>query len=334
MAKFKLKALIFHELKKERQGLATLVLRKSSINVKANHELFISKAKDAYFNKSRPLYGVFDPDITNFPYQTILKSYLDKKIDFLTFTKNAMSILKVEIQKKQQATGGYVCFAHYFVNDSEYLMVSVLHNTKRFKISADLDIAEDFSVEIDKLDVANIVNITRWNNESEDTYLSFVKGKKNVSDYFRYFIGCTEYTDSKKDTEKFKSVFLDYINNELHLEKKIANRLKNDVYNYCLGQIQKREDISIQYISSLINPEEPESFVEFSAEESFQLSPLFQGEKQVLRNLKFVSFDSPELKIEFDTKLITERKIVYDKTKNHLLIKEIPDELKAQLNEN
>lgn len=296
--------------------------------------MFISKAKDAYFNKSRPLYGIFDADTTNFPYQTLLKNYLDKKIDFLTFTGDAMTILKVEIQKKQQATGGYVCFAHYFVNESEYLMVSVLHNTKRFKISADLDIAEDFSVEIDKLDVANIVNITRWKNETEDTYLSFVKGKKNVSDYFRYFIGCTEYTDSKKDTEKFKSVFLNYINNELQLDKKKANRLKNDVYNYCLGQIQKKEEISIQYISSLINPEEPELFIKFSGNEDFQLNPLFQGEKQVLRNLKFVSYDSPELKIEFDTKLITERKIIYDKTKNHLLIKEIPNDLRIQLNEN
>jgi nucleoid-associated protein YejK len=232
------------------------------------------------------------------------------------------------IRGVQQATGGYVVFAHYTFQNEDFLMIVMLNNKKQYNINDDLSIDEIFSLDIEKLDVANSINITRW-DAAEETYLSFARGRKDISNYFRRFIGCTDQTSAKQSSELLKGAFLDYVG-ELDLDNSEKEDLRNRVFNYCITQTRKKEDISLHHISSMIDEENPELFQEFASSEEYRVSPFVKGHSKTLKSLKFYVYRSKKLTIEFDSGLMNES-IFYNEKRNELKIKNIPDELRNQL---
>lgn len=287
----------------------------------------INNIKQAYYNKSNPIYGVFDSNTTSYPFQTMLRNYIDGKQEFLQFTSDAMKHLSTTINVPL-ATGGDVIFAHYSIQSEEFVMTLMLNSKKQYSVNNALGIEEILALNIEKIDVANVVNITRWNNRHE-TYLSFARGRKEVSQYFKNFIGCTDQTSAQQSSDAFKRAFLDYLL-ELDLDKQTQEGLRKDVYSYCDFQISRNEDISLHRISSMINPDEPELFQEFAASEKYSVSPLIKGHKKTLNLLNFYSYHTKELTIQFARKLKDET-VFYDEKTNELRIKNVPDKLKRQL---
>ncbi|MCX8491325.1 MAG: nucleoid-associated protein [Cyclobacteriaceae bacterium] len=208
--------LILHKLSKEQNGVAKLELRKKPYVIADTEREFIRESKEVYYHKSNPNFGIFEGSAVSYPYQTLVKNYLNGKVDFLQFTTDAMKHFLTVIQKEQQATGGNVIFAHYTVNNEEFILVMMLNSKKRFNVNADLGIYDVFVLDIEKLDLANTLNVTKW-RKKEETYLSFAKGRKEISKYFRYFIGCTDQTTAKQSSKSLKGALLDYIG-ELELD--------------------------------------------------------------------------------------------------------------------
>jgi nucleoid-associated protein YejK len=323
-----LNSVIVHRLDKESQGNAKLHLAKKPLPGSKKEVEFISNIKEVYYKKSNPTWGIFDKNLVTYPYQTLLKKYIDGKDDFYTFSVSAMKHLRGIINEIPQATGGYVVFAHYTLHSEEFAMIVILNNKKQYNIDDVLNIEEILSLDIDKLDVANSVNITRWNN-SEETYLSFAKGRKEVSNYFKRFIGCTEQTSAKESSETLKKAFLDYIS-QLDLTKEESEDLRHRVLNYCYSQIKQKEDIYLNQVSSMINPDEPHLFQEFASSEAYRVGPTIKGHVKTLKALKFYVYKSKSLTIEFDHGLVNES-IFYNEKKNELRITNIPEDLRRQL---
>ncbi len=320
--------IIVHKLDKEAQGRAILELRDNVLPIGDKESEFITNLKRAYYRKSNPNYGVFNSNTTTYPYQTMLKSYADGGLSFLEFTQNAMNHLFGIINNVSQATGGYVVFAHYTLQNEDFAITVMLNNKKQYNINDRLSIEEIFSLDIDKLDVANFVNLSRWNG-SEETYLSFARGRKEVSNYFKTFIGCTDQTSAKQSSQQLKSAFLDYLDT-LQIDNETKENLRNDVFNYCIAQAKRKEDISLSHISSIIDNEQPELFQEFASAEQYRVSANIKGHVQTLKSLKFYTYKSKKLSISFDSGLVNES-IFYNENENELRITNIPDDLRRQL---
>jgi len=320
--------IILHKLKKEQNGIASLELRKKPYVVTNTENEFISESKEVYYHNSNPNFGIFEANAVSYPYQTLVTEYLAKKTDFLQFTTKAMNHFLTVIKNEQQATGGNVVFAHYTVNKEEFILVMMLNSKKKFNINEELGLYDVQVLDIEKLDLANTLNITKWKN-GEDTYLSFARGRKEISKYFRHFIGCTDQTSAKESSKSLKGALLDYIG-DLDLDNAGKEDLRNRVFNYCVDKIKKKEDISLSHISSLIDEENPESFRKFAASEKYGVSSLVKGHRQTLKSLKFYVYRSKKLTLEFDSELMNES-IFYNEKKNELTIKQIPDALKKQL---
>lgn len=323
-----LHSLIVHRLDKVAMGTATIVLAENPLPIGEREEEFIRNIRSVYYNKSNPNYGVFDTDSTTYPFQNLLRDYIDSGTTFVEFTTSAMQDFLRVISGVSQATGGYVIFAHFTVQAEVFLMTVLLNNKKQYNINETLSLEEIFSLDIDKLDVANSVNVTRWNN-NEETYLSFARGRKDVSNYFKRFIGCTDQISAKTASEALKRAFLDYLPT-LGLDTQNEEDLRNRILNYCYSQTKRKENISLQHISSMINSDEPDLFHVFAAGENYRVSSQFKGHNKTLRSLKFYVYRSKELTIEFDSGLVNET-IFYDPETNELRITEIPDDLRRQL---
>lgn len=323
-----LKAIVVHRLDKERNGNATVSLRDSLLPINETEQEFISSVNSVYYKKSNPTYGVFDPNTTSFPFQNMLRSYLENGDDFLKFSRNAMDHFRIVINDVTQATGGYVVFAH-IETSQEFVLTVMLNSKKQFNINDDLSIEEILSLDIEKLDVANFVNISKWEDE-EDTYLSFARGRKDITNYFRRFIGCTDQSSAKQSSKRFKRAVLDYLNNELKIERDEIEDIRNQIFNYCTQKIKRKEDISLSHVSSMMDEENPKLFQEFAAREEYQVSPYVKGHKGTLKSLKFYVYRSKDLTIEFDSCLLNDR-IAYDSNINELTIREVPDDLRQQI---
>ncbi len=323
-----LKAIIVHKINKEAQGIASLTFRQTLLPVTDRETEFITNVKKVYYNKSNPNYGVFDANTVAYPFQTTLRNYLDGGIEFLPFTVIAMNQLLAIINAVTQATGGYVVFAHYTLQNESFVMTVMLNDKKQYNINDDLSINEIFSLDIEKLDVANSINITRWET-AQDTYLSFARGRKDVSNYFRRFIGCTDQTSAKQSSELLKGALLDYIA-ELQLDNAGKEEIRNRVFNYCITKSKRKEEISLNHISSMIDAENPDLFREFASGEDYRVSPFVKGHTKTLKTLKFYVYRSKTLSIEFDSDLINDT-IFYNEDRNELKIKNVPAELKKQL---
>jgi len=321
-------SIIVHQLLKEANGIATLNLRATVIPITERETEFVSNVKKVYYKKSNPNYGVFDPNAVTYPFQTLLRNYLDEVSDFYAFSVAAMEHLRGIISPVGAATGGFVVFAHYRVNQETFLMTVMLNNKIQYNINDDLSVEEIFSLDIEKLDVANSVNISKWDNNDE-TYLSFARGRKDISIYFRNFIGCTDQTSAKQSSQLLKTAFLDYLE-QSGLENAEKEDLRNRVFNYCVDQTRRQEDISLQHISGMIDPEQPELFQQFAADENYQVSPFIKGHRKTLKSLKFYVYRSRTLTIEFDSGLVNET-VFYDDQTNELRITNVPNELRAQL---
>ena len=323
-----LNAIIVHRIDKEAQGVASLTLRQTLLPVTERETEFITNVKQVYYSKSNPNYGVFDANAVAYPFQTILRNYLDDGIDFLTFTVTAMNQLLAIINAVTQATGGYVVFAHYTLQNECFVMTVMLNDKRQYNINDDLSINEIFSLDIEKLDVANSINITRW-DAAQDTYLSFARGRKDVSIYFRRFIGCTDQTSAKQSSELLKGALLDYLA-ELDLDNADKEEIRNRVFNYCISKSKSKEEISLNHISSMIDADNPDLFREFASGEDYRVSPFIKGHTKTLKSLKYYVYRSKILSIEFDSDLIDDT-IFYNENRNELKIKNVPAELKRQL---
>jgi nucleoid-associated protein YejK len=194
-----LKALIVHRLDKQAQQTASIILRDHVLSIGPREIELISNVKQVYYKKSNPSYGVFNENILSYPFQILLKRYIDDPTQFYSFTIDAMNHLLGLINDVSQATGGYVLFAHYGLQEEDFIITVMLNNKRQYNISDNLSIEEIFSLDIDKLDVANFVNVTRW-IKGADTYLSFARGHKEISNYFRNFIGCTDQISAKQSS--------------------------------------------------------------------------------------------------------------------------------------
>src|SRR5690554_6924139 len=197
------------------------------------------------FGERNPTYGTFQEDVLAYPFQELVKDYRVED-SFLNFSEKSMKLLEKEI-KVPKAKGGYVVFLHYSQSEIDFLITIMLDKADQFTINDDnLDIKKLKVLDIDKIARANRINLNKWAN-GDDLYLSFIKGTRDVSGYFQKFIGSTDLTSSKKNSQNLKNALSKYMRNNNYTENQ-KERANNQVSAYLQRQYDKKADIEVKAI--------------------------------------------------------------------------------------
>jgi len=352
--------IIVHKLdKKQYITRAKVHPREKTLEVSREIESFLEEIKKVYEGKKNKAHGIFQNDEAEYPFSKYLNKYLSlfsitansasevmvqskSEIEsgiesaFVDFTKKAMTRFESEIKSAALATGGYVFFTHYKNDGIEYLMLVMLNDKAGISIDADtLDIKDITHIDLTQLHVAALIDISTWKSNSSDKYISFAKGKsskESISKYFQKFIGCDDYIDSRAETKILIRVAGEYCSEKGFDEEK-TREFKRKLYGICDNK--KGEVVSLEEISLELNPKEPHDFLEFSNNERYRLSGNFEPHMDTLRRLYrfYGKAKGGKLKISFDSDLLDDS-IVYNKTNKTLLIKDIPEDLKMELDRN
>jgi len=211
MVKFKEKGhnvsltnLIIHKINKSAgDKKSNLKLATKEISVGKPEVKFIAHVRESFNKRSVPTHGVFEDTFDYNLFQKAIREYKNAEISFMEFSKDSMEYYQRVIQTSAPATGGFLIFADYRITDNNnerYILVLSIDNKQGYNLNeVALAIQEIQNLELNKMDLASIINLSRWDlslNEENDikTYLTFIRGKKKISDYFQNFIGCAEKT--------------------------------------------------------------------------------------------------------------------------------------------
>lgn len=327
-----IKEAIVHRIDKARHQHSYMTLAPACLIVDHILSDAVEKARKTYGTTSSRAFGTFEADTRLFPFSGLLSDYLSAKLDMLQFSSQAMRLLVSEMDKQALATGGYALFVSYEEHAKTYFMVVLLK--LRGGVGIDdrtLTLSKNFSLDIDNLHEAARINVPNW-HAADGNYISFAKkGKSDAdfTDYFRNFLGCAEFVESKGQTEQIVQVIRDYCAAS-NLIPEDAKKLKAKAFDYFSEQARDGKSVSLAALSMRFDDQNPKAFLEYIEHDAREISDGFEPHKSSFRKLMRVGGKDADITINFDIGLIGNR-VRYDKAKKQLLIIDLPPTLIAAL---
>lgn len=191
-------ALTIHDLDR-RDGVYKVQAADKQLNVTPTTQRLIDELYDLYNRRASKSHGKFT-SAEGFPTQAQVRDYVaDTKKDFLSPTSRMMETLRNQAQARSASTGGHVLFAHFRRETRDYLLVAIITDKLSAALTSQRDVQDVRHLDLDGFRFAGRINLTAWSN-GEERYISFLKGKGDVSAYFQHFLGCDSVVQDRVDT--------------------------------------------------------------------------------------------------------------------------------------
>jgi nucleoid-associated protein len=349
-----LRSIIPHQIQREAPDVTSaLLIRDSCWQQNGRIEECFRELKFCMMRRLSKEYGRFSDDLGSHPFASWLGQYLGEKLSFESMTKKTMEHFKIELDKTDVLTNGFIVFAHEELEHENTLHIFfVQHNTGQF-IDGELDISESLYLDTSNVSLAAKINIGDWQSGDAHRASSAVtllrwRGEKELTDVFVNTIGFAEKVDIAADTDEFLSVVSDYTD---ELPEETAFQTKKKVIDYCLEQEKIGKPVAIESLSQELKenpPIVPESigdessepstsekislpeFADFVAEKKSTIKPELIPDKSRLRQFVRISGRDNNISMSFTSSCLGDT-IVYDPATDSLTINNIPASLKTRL---
>ncbi|KAB0686524.1 nucleoid-associated protein [Burkholderia territorii] len=330
---------VVHVLNKQRledgtSPPATITLRPAVLPAGDQLTSLVSRLRTLYNSKTGRGYGTFNPDQVAYPLSALMADYANPGWDFLGFTHGAMQVLKQRIDQAALATGGYIFFAHYVEGEDAFMLIASLKNRPGLVFNDQLELANQQHIDLDHLHEMARVNLTGW-SAGVDRYLSFAKRRSSTDDftrYFREFIGCNEFTQSKALTRGLLEALQLYVSQD-DVTPEERQRRRQIVYDYCEEKRVAGERISLQALSGRLSDDAPQAFLDFVNQQAdLAVADDFEPDPSVYRTLRRISGGDKGIRVSFDADLIGKR-VFFDSEQKALIMRDLPPALLRQVEE-
>lgn len=321
--------------KKPDDSPASLQIREDVLPNSSAVQHVLADLNDSYNAKPSKTWGLFQTDSNQFPLQSWLSSYLAEQTDFVQFSRQALEHLKKHLEDANLALSGHILFAHYQQGMTDYLTIAVLQHSEGMVVTDNLEIDAARHLDLGQLHLATRINLSEWqNNTQSKQYISFLKGKngKKVIDGFRDFLGCQEGVDGPSETRTLLKAFSEFVESE-DLPEEQAREKTDSLTSYANNQTRRGEVISIEGLSEVLDEDNPQAFYNHIRNKDYGLSPEFPADKRTLNAFRRFTGRAEGISISFDSHLLGS-KVEYDETRDMLIIRQLPTQLKDQLKRN
>lgn len=263
--------------------------------------------------------GIFESNTTNYPFSRMLgefyaacsspdeESGINCSEEFVRFTTHSMENLLGRMNDQQFSTGGYVLFVLYRNDDGNPLMcVAMLRNKQGNAIDENLNVKETIHIDLEKLHICCQIDITPWldQDDNESKYMSFIKGRASSTtpEYFIKFVGCAEFSDSSTQTAELVQVVRDYCRSQ-NLTHDQSIEFRRRVYDYCKDKLDRRERVFIPDLSRYLDEDNPEGFLQFVNDGTYDVGTGFEVHPTSLKKLQRVTGGNNEIRLAFNAYL-------------------------------
>lgn len=296
----------------------------------------------ALYNRSTDSSGRLggDPDLHVFPVR--LKSYMREEVSFREVSETTVRLIASQMESAPLANGGYALFLRYREARNEFFAVAMLKLKAGAGIKEDLSLLPTLSIDLDKLNEAARINLSRMDAD-EPSYLTFIKGRRKQEDvtaYFRRALACEQYSKTKDQTKALMKAADDFVmarddlgDDEKILEKQAMRGRLYDCFRNAQGEVE------LHAAAAVVHPEDPREFVTFTqqmedGERIYQFDDRFKPDKSTYRVLRRISGSIGTVRLSFDVQDVLDGNVKYDEASNSIMILKPDDTLKNEIREN
>lgn len=285
-----------------------------------------------HYQSKNKTYAVFTAES---PFAQMLNRYLEKELDFLTFSQQAAQLLAQEISKYSFANGGTFIVSQYNFLATDYLFLGLIDSRASLLVDEQLEVHGTQYLDLSKCDIIARVNLTELTIDAQSNrYLTFLKGRigRKVGDFFIDFLGAEEGLNPKVQNQILVQAVQDYCH-QSDVEPAQAKEIKQQVLNYCKARADEGEEIDVVALSAEMDPLNGQSFVEFTQTEAYDLEETIPPLPATLKKLEKFSGSGRGVTLSFAAELLGQR-VIWDEENDCLTIKGLPANLKDQLQRN
>ncbi|HBO4005517.1 TPA: nucleoid-associated protein YejK [Pseudomonas aeruginosa] len=324
---------IIHLIDKKPDGNpAILHVRSAELPATDAGDNLLADFNESYNAKPNKAWGLFQEESGAYPFSGWLTRYLDGGEDFVSFSRQAVEHLKSLMEESNLSIGGHVLLCHYQQGMTEYLVVALLQETESVSVNQYLEVVTTRHLDLGQVHLAARINLSEWrNNKASRQYISFLKGKggRKRSDYFRDFLGCQEGVDAPSETRTLLKAFSDYVESE-DLPEEQAREKTETLVSYAAHQARIGEPITLDALSELLDDAQPRAFYDYIRNKDYGLAPEIPADKRTLNRFRRFTARTEGLSISFEAHLLGS-KVEFDQSRDMLLIRDLPAQLKSQL---
>lgn len=282
------------------------------------------------YGKLSNAYGTLAAESVTDPFPGMLSKYIDNSYDMVAFSKDVLDVIAKEMSKQRMTTTSYPILIHYRNQGSEWLLIALLKLKEGTGIDEKtLDLSESLSFDVSHLREAARLDLKKWKSDTQP-YLSFIKrGSGNdaeLSKFFRNALSCTEYTDAKHNTDQAIKAVDDYCKDS-GWDAEQKQKARAVTYEYCKDKKEKGQPVNIKALSSLIDDQNPEGFIDYVKENEYTLSEVFSPHPASFNKLRRISKKFGTISIGFDVDDVFSGRISYVEDGGYLALKNPPEEL-------
>ncbi|WP_346836723.1 nucleoid-associated protein [Microbulbifer sp. SAOS-129_SWC] len=332
--------IIVHEVRKETDDSDAQVIPRNAENPVNELTEELSTSLETLFYKTGLMNGGFEEVEEGAPLPRFveeLQAHFDNEAfpDFVTFTRKAAYFLAEELDRAGGSKGGYLLFYHYRESGKSHLSVVLLRKTAGITLDDSLSLNQIERLDLDKLHMAALINLSDWLGGESEKYISFKKSgtAKDLTDYFSKFIGCSAYTHARLDTRHLISAVHDYCQ-ESGMTASQIEATKQRALDYCNRCLEEGESLWIDKFSAFLDGENREKLLAIAQAEKYKLSNEINLDHRTLIRFRRVTITGDGLRLNFDSALLHQEKIVFDPDSGSLLIRELSQSAQEKIKQN
>lgn len=324
--------LVVHKLEKDRQGGARVVPRTSELTVTEPTQRLVGEIHRLYGDRASKGYGKFEQDEDNYPMPRYARRYfVEQNLNFYDLSILMMNMLCERSRSEPLATGGYVLIAHVENSATHFLLVAMVTNKIGTAITEGLDVVDSTHLDLSALRVAGRIDATAWQCGHERC-ISFLKGRGEVSDYFKRFLGCNDYIAAPAETQKLNQCLKDFASAK-QLSEQETDQFLRQAHDICTRLAEARTAIALDEVANALWPQAPQELQAAFAAPELQLNDGFIPDKRSLRGLIRFKLASPSRawKLEFERAGLRNGEVFFDAENATLTLRNLPADFIADM---
>ena len=309
---------IIHEMLKDANGPVRPRLRASVIETTEREANFLKEVTQLFRkHQSGRVYGQFEADTTSYPLSGLLQMECLDANDFYTFSTRSAGHFESIIKDIPAATGGYFFAARFMQDTDDLLLIFLLNqNTGHAVNQKTLTLEPVLNLKTEQLDLAARINITEWQAGRAEP-VSLIRGRKDVSAYFKKFIGLFEPRTNTEATKKLKEFTEAWM-----AENDFAAAKKQGVIDKMLSYAKERggQPVELGVVAAIVDPERHQEFFDKANESG--LGAEFHIDQRSLKGWSRITYTDADIRLVLAKRQLNSR-FVYNAQKRTLLIKNI-----------
>lgn len=321
---------IIHRLIKEAHAPSRLELRRACLPDSPAVRRLLEQLSGLYNERLGKGFGAFEEDEDNFPMPRLVREHVfDGLTDFHELSVRMLQHLQARCDQEELATGGHVLIARLSSDTYDHLYVAIVGEVTGSSITSALDVVDSVHLDLGNLRVAGRIDLKGWRNGAA-RYISFLRGRANVAQYFKLFLGCNDLLLAVRETRKLVQG-LEQFASAQQLQGSERDALYQKAHQ-CLDEAGSAgEELSLDDLVHEVWPQAAEQLRHSLADEQLQLASGFVPDRRALKPLLRFKASGPAWKLEFDRSSLHSGAVIYDRQHDRLILTEIPESLRREL---